>query len=63
MPYPIAIGTWYTLKFEVRGSTLRLFIDGVLQIETTDPQFNAGRIALLVDRSEVSWDDVLVTNP
>jgi hypothetical protein len=28
-----------------------------------DTQFNSGRIALLVDRSDVSWDDVLVTNP
>src|SRR5437764_825705 len=59
VPYPIAIGTWYTLKFEVKGSTLRLFIDGVLQIETTDTSFNSGRIALLVDRSDVSWDDVV----
>jgi hypothetical protein len=61
--YPIALGTWYTLKLEVKGSMLRVFVDGVLQIETTDPQFSSGQIALLVDRSDVSWDDVIVTNP
>ena len=47
----------------VKGSTLRLFVDGVIQIETTDPQFASGQVALLVDRSDVSWDDVIVTNP
>ena len=61
--YPITLGTWYTLKLEVKGSTLRLYVDGVLQLETTDPQFQSGQIALLVDRSDVSWDDVTVTNP
>lgn len=62
-PYPIELGKWYTLKLEVKGSTLRLFVDGVIQIETTDPQFASGQVALLVDRSDVSWDDVIVTNP
>lgn len=61
--FPIAVGTWYTLKLELKGSTLRLFVDGVIQLETTDTQFSSGRIALLVDRSDVSWDDVVVTNP
>ena len=62
-PYPIELGKWYTLKLELKGSTLRLFVDGVVQITTTDPQFAAGQVALLVDRSDVSWDDVIVTNP
>jgi hypothetical protein len=61
--YAITPGTWYTLKLELKGSTLRLFVNDVLQIETTDTSFSSGRIALLVDRSDVSWDDVLVTNP
>lgn len=61
--YPITFGTWYTLKLELKGSTIRMYIDDVLQIETTDTQFSSGAIALLTDRSDVSWDDVLVTNP
>jgi pectate lyase len=62
-PFPLEFGRWYTLKLEMKGSTLRLFVDGVLQIETTDTEFASGKIALLVDRSDVSWDDVVVTNP
>jgi len=63
VPYPIELGKWYTLKLEVKGQTLRLFVDGVIQIEITDPQFASGQVALLVDRSDVTWDDVIVTNP
>jgi len=63
--FPIEFGRWYTLKLEMKGSTLRLFVDDILQFDTVDPaaQFSSGKIALLVDRSDVSWDNVLVTNP
>lgn len=61
--YPVELGVWYTVKLELKGSTLRMYVDDVLQIEATDTSFSSGRIALLVDRSDVSWDDVLVTNP
>jgi len=63
LPYPITFGTWYTLKLEVKGSTLRLSVNDVVQLEATDTQFASGQVALLVDRSDVSWDDVTVTNP
>jgi hypothetical protein len=62
-PFTIGSGTWYTLKLEMKGSTIRLSVDGVIQLEATDTQFAAGKIALLVDRSDISWDDVTVTNP
>jgi pectate lyase len=63
VPYAITFGTWYTLKLEVKGATLRLSVNDVVQLEATDTQFNSGQVALLVDRSDISWDDVLVTNP
>jgi hypothetical protein len=64
-PYPfvIADGSWYTLKLEVKGSTLKVSVNDVLQLTVADTQFNSGRVALLVDRSDISWDDVIVTNP
>jgi hypothetical protein len=63
-PYAFELGTWYTLKLELKGSTLTLSVNDVIQLQTdTDTQFSSGKIALLVDRSDVSWDDVLVTNP
>src|SRR5262245_54339779 len=49
-PYPFMIGTgtWYTLKLEMKGSTIRVSVDGVVQLEMTDTSFAAGKIALLV---------------
>jgi hypothetical protein len=61
--YPFELGRWYTLKFEVKGPMLRVSVDGVQQLEAMDTQFASGQVALLVDRSNVSWDDVIVTNP
>jgi pectate lyase len=63
VPYDIVFGTWYTLKLEVKGATLKLYVNDTLQLEATDTQFASGQVALLVDRSDVSWDDVTVTNP
>jgi pectate lyase len=62
-PYPFELGVWYTLKLEMKGSTITVYVNDVLQLTTMDTSFNSGRIELLVDRSDVSWDDVLVTNP
>ena len=62
-PYDIALGTWYTIKLEMKGSSLKLYMNDVLQITAEDTQFNQGQIALLVDRTNASWDDVIVTNP
>jgi hypothetical protein len=61
--YPIELGTWYTIKLEMKGQTLNLFMNDTLQLTATDAEFSMGRIALLVDRTSVSWDDVIVTNP
>ena len=61
--YPIELGTWNTLKLEMKGSTLKLYVNDVLQVQAEDTEFNSGQIALLVDRTNVSWDDVIVTNP
>lgn len=61
--FPFELNTWYTLKLQISGSTLTLSVDGVVQAEGTDTEFTSGRVALLVDRSEVSWDNVVVTTP
>jgi hypothetical protein len=62
-PYPFVVGQWHTLKLEVKGSTLKAYADDVLQLTAEDTQFASGRIAILVDRTNASWDDVLATNP
>ncbi len=61
--FPFELGTWYTLTFEISGSSLALSVDDVLLLEATDTEFASGAVALLADRSEVSWDNIVVTIP
>jgi hypothetical protein len=54
---------WYTVQLSMSGTTLSMSVDGTPLLEATDEDFAAGSIALLVDSSEVSWDNVVVTTP
>lgn len=59
----IATGTWYTVRFEVVGSTLKAYLNGVLQSTVTDTTLTAGGIAVSVDNTTAEFDDVKVTKP
>ncbi len=50
-------------EFSIAGSELVMRVDGVPMTSGTDTEFAAGGIALLADRSVVSWDDIVVTIP
>ena len=63
MPFQFEFDTWYRIELSIAGSDLSLRVDDVLVTSGTDTEFAAGRIALLADRSEVSWDDIVVTIP
>lgn len=59
-------GTWYCLKFEVKGHILRGFLDEELIVETEDPYLTTGRIGItrarLIrgEKSVILWDDLQV---
>jgi len=55
--------TWYTVRFEVVGSTLKAYVDGVLKDTETDTSLTAGGIALSAVNTTVEFDDVKVTLP
>ena len=40
---PVAAGSWYTVRLEVTGSTLRGYVNGALLTEATDTRFRSGR--------------------
>jgi hypothetical protein len=56
-------GTWYTLRLEVIGSSLKAYLDDALQLETTDTQITSGGVALGARHVNVRFDDVRVTRP
>ena len=59
----IVAGTWYTLRFEIVGTTLKAYVDGVLKDSETDATLSAGGIALGTINATAEFDDVRVTSP
>ncbi|MBB5134637.1 pectate lyase [Thermocatellispora tengchongensis] len=55
-------GTWYTIRLEAFGTTLRGLVDDVPLVTATDATFGAGRAGLATYYAGASFDDLLVTD-
>lgn len=55
--------TWYTLRLEVVGTSLKAYLDDTLMLETTDEQITSGGVAVGARHVNVRFDDVKVTAP
>lgn len=55
--------TWYTVRFELQGSTLSLYLDGVLIKSYSDEQWQAGKIGLFTANKSFEIDDIRVGDP
>ncbi len=51
-------GTWYTIKAELTGSSLNLYVDGVLKMIATDSAFTSGKTGLFSGSGSIKVDDV-----
>ena len=60
-PVAVSAGTWYTLKLEVSGSSLRGYVNGALLTEATDTRWSSGRVGVATFYTSANFDDVLVT--
>ena len=58
--YPVALGQWYTLRLECLGSSLKAYVNGVLQLSATDTLFKAGPMAVGGWNDFAEFDDVRV---
>jgi hypothetical protein len=56
-------GAWHTVKLQVVGSTLTMFLDGVQMLTATDGTFTAGKIGVGSFNMNAEFDDVRVTAP
>jgi len=55
-------GTWYHYIIEVSGSSIKVWVDGVLKFDITDSAFSAGKIGVgAYVGSTVNFDNILVT--
>jgi pectate lyase len=58
--FTVTTNTWYTVRIEVDGTTLRGFVNGTLVSTATDSQFATGRAGLATFNASASFDDVQV---
>ena len=59
--FPVTLGTWYTLRIDAVGTTLRGYVNGALQFTATDGTFTAGLVGGATDYATASFDDFRVT--
>ncbi len=57
----IPTGSYHTIAFEMIGSTLNLYVDGILQLTTTDSSMSSGAIGLIAMKSVAKYDNIVVT--
>ncbi|HEY0985898.1 MAG TPA: pectinesterase family protein [Kofleriaceae bacterium] len=60
---PISMDTWYTVRFELSGSSLSVYLDGELIRTVTDTAFTSGKIGLFTANKSFELDDVRVGDP
>jgi pectate lyase len=58
----VSTGTFYTLRIEVNGSTIRGFVNGTQVGSGTNSQYGAGRIGLATVFASAVFDDITVTD-
>jgi len=56
-------GTWYHVRLEAIGSTISLYLDGVLSRRATNATFPQGQVGLGVRNSTADFDNVRVSLP
>nr|MDT0663262.1 right-handed parallel beta-helix repeat-containing protein [Micromonospora sp. DSM 115978] len=56
----ISTGSWYTLRIEASGSTIRGFVNGTQIASGSDGSYGSGRIALMTEYASATYDDVSV---
>jgi pectate lyase len=61
-PATVTIGTWYTLRLEAFGNTLRGFLGGTQVVAANDTTFATGRVGLATLFASATFDDVIVTD-
>lgn len=57
----IKAGQWYTVKLDMKGSSLKVYLNGQETLSATDSTFTSGKIGLGSYYAKAMYDDVRVT--
>ena len=59
----VAVNTWYTVKLEVVGTSIKAYLNGNAVLTATDSDVTAGGVAVGTKNATAVFDDVKVTAP
>jgi hypothetical protein len=62
-PFPVLPATWYQLRFDAIGNTLRAYVNGVLLLETTDGTLPRGNSGPAMFKAATDFDDFSAYQP
>ena len=62
-PLTVSPGTWYTLRLEAIGTSLRAYVNGRLLLEANDNSHAQGAYGLATFSTRARFDNVVVTQP
>ncbi len=55
-------GNWYTVKLEMNGTAIKMYLNGALKLSTTDSSLASGAIGLIAYKVVAKYDDIIVTD-
>lgn len=62
-PLTVSAGRTYTIRLDVVGSTLRVYVNSAQHLEATDTSFPKGRYGLVTVKTAARFDDFLAAQP
>ncbi|MGG4142512.1 LamG-like jellyroll fold domain-containing protein [Paenibacillus algorifonticola] len=60
--FGLATGVWYKVKLELSGTSIKLYVNGQLELSAADSSLAAGAAGLVTFKSIAKFDNVSVTN-
>jgi hypothetical protein len=60
--YALTTNKWYKVKLEMSGSTIKMYVDGVLQLTANDSSLSSGSAGLLAYKASTKYDNVVVSD-
>jgi pectate lyase len=60
--FGLSTGTLYTVKLEMVGSTINMYVNGVLQLTATDTSLTSGAIGLDAYKTLTEFDNIIVSD-
>jgi hypothetical protein len=62
-PLTVSANTWYSLRLEVIGNTLRGYVNGQLVVEANDSSIASGRYGMTMYKTAARFDDLKAYEP